>query len=148
MNNEQMNAEIEKLETAIKGMNASIEILKGVIEGENKQEERKPLFSFDGKDYFMGDDIYFFRKANYQIVGNKVVNASSVICEELTQRSKIYPTKELCKEALNDYVWENYLLSAKELHAINDNFHSDNKLKRSWKIYFCEQIIKQKNNGN
>jgi hypothetical protein len=204
MNNEQMNAEIERIETAIKSMNATIAILKGVIELENnsiktepkeryfkmirswnsnilpkdriyseseiketisnsaielypelfqevskkeydKQEERKPFFSFERNDYFEGDKYFYFRKETYKIV-TREVDRSTIIAEELIDRSKIYATKELCQEMLNDYIWENHKVTAKEFSLIDNNYLNHDNYNDSFKNYFCEQIIKREEN--
>ncbi len=119
-------------------------------------EENKPLFTFEGHNYFRESKIFYYITKKCQEVNNlydiekhnayNIMSGSKVFYNGAPSRSKIYPTEELCKEGLNTYIWENHMVTAKEMGEIS-RLHFWDKSGIAWENFFCETIIKQKNNG-
>ncbi len=127
----------------IEAVSKIADILESLLEPE--KEERKPLFTFEGHDYFYGDKCFRFHKRDYMI--QKIEADQFILLHREGQFvSKIYPTKELCKEALNTYIWENHKVSEKERKEISFQYGIE-KGAWDWKKFYCGTIIKQKNNG-
>lgn len=101
-----------------------------------KSVEKKPLFTFEGNEYFEGDKCWWFKKATYEIVGQAVKSSDCIMDFQPDSwiSSKIYPTRELCQKALEEWVYNNHKLTLKECEAM----HAD--ANTTWKD-LIKQII-------
>jgi hypothetical protein len=112
-----------------------------------KEEERKPLFTFDGHEYFEGSEAWGFTKKGYKMFDEKVMQGEDLSSyAENENASKIYPTEALCHEGLYNWIWENRKVTGEEGYSMMEKYKIRNLTSsyNSYKDFYCEQIINQK----
>lgn len=106
------------------------------------------MFEFEGVKYYKDSDIYWFitkpidglklydiekTKSNSIMLGNKS------FCDQAQVRSKIFPTEQLCKDAMDVYIWHNHKLTPYDAWNLGHNYRQGD----DWKEYIINEIIKQ-----
>lgn len=109
-------------------------------------EDKKPVFAFEGHEYFEGGDCFFYNKQIYKILSLNVHISLESFINSDECNSKIFPTHELCKEALYEYINDNHPVTRKKYKEIHSKWcDRDKNSIIGYLEFYCEHIINELN---